>query len=88
LKSERETEIVQMENIILELQLELFVKTTKKKKLSRFNLYFINRRAARDEAEFKRKKYQQSGSTTPPKTYSDNQKANSPPTPTNNRTDM
>ncbi len=51
-------------------------------------MYFINRRAARDEAEFKRKKYQQSGSTTPPKTYSDNQKANSPPTPTNNRTDM
>jgi len=86
LKSERETEIVQMENIILELQLELFVKTNK-------NYLFISifnyRRSARDEAEFRRKKHLQSGSTTPPKSYSnsDNRKTNSPPTPTNDRTD-
>jgi hypothetical protein len=45
------------------------------------------RRSARDEAEFKRKKSQQIGSTTPPKSLSalDNGKANSPPTPTNDR---
>jgi hypothetical protein len=70
LKGERESEIVQMENIILELQLEL--------------------RAARDETELKRKKTQQSGSTTPPKnnSLSDHCKPNSPPTPTNDPTDI
>jgi hypothetical protein len=50
----------------------------------------INRRAARDETELKRKKIQQSGSTTPPKNNfpSDHCKPNSPPTPTNDPTDM
>ena len=49
-----------------------------------FDSYFLNRRTARDEAEFKRKKIQQPCSTTPPKTsFSDNGKVNSPPTPTN-----
>ncbi|CAF5139158.1 unnamed protein product, partial [Rotaria sp. Silwood1] len=50
LKGERESEIIQMENIILELQLEL--------------------RAARDEADLKRKRSQQLSSTTPPKSLS------------------
>ncbi|CAF3339749.1 unnamed protein product [Rotaria sp. Silwood1] len=59
LKGERESEIIQMENIILELQLEL--------------------RAARDEADLKRKRSQQLSSTTPPKSlsYLDNRKTNS-----------
>jgi hypothetical protein len=67
LKSERDNEVMLMENIILELQLEL--------------------RAARDEAEFKRKKSQQSGPTTPPKSLFNfaSRKINSPTTPTNDR---
>ncbi|CAF1134069.1 unnamed protein product [Rotaria sordida] len=67
LKSERENEVVLMENIILELQLEL--------------------RAARDEAEFKRKKSQQTGSITPSKSLFNfaNRKTNSPTTPTNDQ---
>ncbi|CAF0798126.1 unnamed protein product [Adineta steineri] len=68
LKSEREREIVQMENIILELQLEL--------------------RTARDDIEFRRRKSLQPGSNSPPKNSShlNNQKINSPPTPTNDQT--
>lgn len=58
--------------------------------ISIFNSYLINRRAARDETELKRKKTQQSGSTTPPKnnSLSDHCKPNSPPIPTNDPTDM
>ncbi|CAF4106950.1 unnamed protein product, partial [Rotaria sordida] len=67
LKTERENEVVLMENIILELQLEL--------------------RAARDEADFKRKKSQQTGSITPSKSLFNfaNRKTNSPTTPTNDQ---
>ncbi|CAF3848944.1 unnamed protein product [Rotaria sp. Silwood1] len=67
LKSERENEVVLMENIILELQLEL--------------------QTARGEAELKRKKSQQSGPITPPKSLFNfsNRKTNSPTTPTNNQ---
>ncbi len=48
---------------------------------------FSFRRAARDEAEFKRKKSQQSGPTTPPKSLFNfaSRKINSPTTPTNDR---
>lgn len=69
LRSERENEVMQMENIVLELQLEL--------------------KAARDEAEFKRKKSQQSGPTTPPKSLFNfaARKMNSPTTPTNDHDD-
>ncbi|CAF2858309.1 unnamed protein product [Rotaria sp. Silwood2] len=67
LKTERENEVVLMENIILELQLEL--------------------RTARDEAELKRKKSQQSEAITPPKSLFNfsNRKTNSPITPTNDQ---
>ncbi|CAF1312819.1 unnamed protein product [Adineta steineri] len=67
LKSERENEVMLMENIILELQLEL--------------------RAARDEAEFKRKKSPQPEAKTPPKGLFNfaHRKLNSPTTPTNDR---
>jgi hypothetical protein len=61
------------------------VYSTKTKRIILFIIYFINRREARDEAELRRKKCQQSGSTTPPKTHSqtDNRKEKSPTTPTN-----
>ncbi len=82
MKGERDSEIVQMENIILELQLELYVFNFE---IFIFIMDFLNRRQAREEAELKRKKSQQSGSTTPPKTspQADNRKEKSPTTPTN-----
>lgn len=83
LKGERESEIVQMENIILELQLELYV--GEHFQIDRLIVHLMHRRAARDEAEFKRKKPQPATSTTPPKNQSSNQKQSSPTTPTNER---
>ncbi len=49
--------------------------------------FIFFRRAARDEVEFKHKKSQQSGPTTPPKSLFDfvNRKINSPTTPTNDQ---
>lgn len=77
---------MQMENIVLELQLELFV--TKNKNRLKIDGFFC-RKAARDEAEFKRKKSQQSGPTTPPKSLFNfaARKMNSPTTPTNDHDD-
>ena len=74
-----------MENIILELQLELFVRIESSKKKS--FIYF--RRIARDEAEVKRKKSQRSAPTTPPKSLFNfaNRIIHSPTTPTNDRHD-
>lgn len=66
-----------MENIILELQLELFVENKIYLFILRF--LFIIRREVRDEAETKRKKSQQLNSTTPPRSpsYIYNRKSNS-----------
>lgn len=86
LKSERDNDVRLMENIIIELQLELFVnKNSEIGKKEEFVLVF--RRTARDEAEFKRKKSQTSRPTTPSKSLFNfaNRIINSPTTPTNDR---
>lgn len=82
-KGERESEIIQMENIILELQRELFVEKLRKF-VSNFVLF---RRAARDEIEMKRKKVPTvAESTSPPNFFSNSPKCESPTTPTNDLT--
>ena len=87
LKCELECEILQIEIIILELILELFVEKETNQSIEFWYCQF--RRSARDEAELKRKKSQQTVSTTPPKNLSplENATTNSPPTPTNNYSD-
>ena len=82
LKGERESEIIQMESIILELQLELYAEF---EAIHWSTVFSSLRRAARDELEVKRKKLLQPGATTPPKASGNPRKADSPTTPTNDR---
>lgn len=83
LKAEHESEILQMENIILELQRELFVRFSSILPSFERPSSLFSRRAARDEIELKRKKYPSSGSLTPPKSQLNQGKSDSPTTPTN-----